>query len=254
MGSPKNNADVYLSKDSAADQLLYFSEKNNTGQIWIRLYDGGYALTAASDANGGNSPSTLTAKGNCYWAPYNSSDTAQLWTVETVSAGAAPTATDRATNFLSSAYYSHANNNSYPDYVGECTWYCRGRFYEIYKIPNVCSGYAYEWETNPLADNVLRDTSSKTPRKYSIAVFKKGGSSPSGHVIFIEDVSGENVIYSDANGTTVGNTFDFSNGQIEVRSSQLPTARDGYKVPTTKTALKTLFGGGLAAIIYKSGS
>lgn len=251
--SPKNNADVYRSVDSsAADQLVFFTENGSTGQVRIRLYDGGYALTAASDADGGNNPSSLTAAGNCYWAPYNSSDTAQLWTVETVSAGAAPTTTDRATNFPSFSYYTAANNGSYPMYVGECTWYCRGRFHEIFGIANVGTGHAYQWATCSLPSGVSRDTSSKTLRKNSVAVFGANSTYAYGHVVFIESISGENVTYSDANGTTAGSTFSISNGQIEVRSSQLPSARDGYKITTNATAFRSLFGSGLAAVIYKT--
>lgn len=172
MGSPKNNADVYLSwKSSAADQLVFFTEKASTGQVSIRLYEGGYALTAASDANGGNNPSGLTAAGNCYWAPYNPSDTAQLWTVETVSAGSDPSTASRATAFPSNCYYDPVNNKIYPDHVGECTWYCNGRFFEVNNIANVGYGNANDWAYCEPPYNVDRDTDNLTLRDNSIAVF-----------------------------------------------------------------------------------
>ena len=247
MGSPQNNADVYQSKSSsAADQLVYFTENGSTGQVRIRLFANGYALTAASDGTGSGNPTSLTATGNCYWKAYSASDTAQLWTVETVSAGAAPTASNRATDFPEGSYYTASNNESYPNYVGECTWYCRGRFHEIFGIKNVGSGSAYEWVDCALPAGVARDKNISVGalRKNSVAVFGIGGASTSGHVVFIESVSGDNVTYSDVNGTNVGGTFSYSNGQIEVRNSQLPSANDGYKQTVTKTKFLTLFGNG----------
>ncbi|MFA9381300.1 MAG: CHAP domain-containing protein [Acetanaerobacterium sp.] len=203
-----------------------------------------------SDDNGGNFPSTLTAKGNCYWKAYSSSDTAQLWTVETVSSGNTPDTANRATQFPVASYYNASNNGNYPNYVGECTWYCCGRFHEVCKIKNVGYGNAYEWVSCRLPDGVSRDTGNKTPRANSIAVFGAGGHSPMGHVVFIESVSGSTVTYSDANGANGGGTFAYSNGQIEVRNSQLTNVRDGYK--TSTGSFRSAFGSGLTAIIYKN--
>ncbi len=247
MGSLKNNADVYRSWESSAkDQLVYFTENGSTGQVRIRLYDGGYALTAVSDANGGNNLSSLTAAGNCYWAPYNPSDTAQLWTIETVSAGADPSA-NLATKFPASCYYNEAANNIYPNHVGECTWYCQGRFFEVNEVPYVGYGDAKTWKDCEFPDGVDCDTTNKKLRANSIAVFSGG---TYGHVVFIESVSGENVTFSEANFINYDSEFAISNGQIEVPNSQLLYASDGYKFTTTADKFRTLHGNTLTAIIY----
>ena len=255
MGSNlQNNADVYRAVDSsAADQLVYFQEQGNTGRVFIRLYANGYALTAASNPNGingNNAPSALTSAGNVYWAAYTGA-TNQQWVVTTVSSGSDPTTSNRATEFPANAFYNSTNNGSYPNYVGECTWYCRGRFYEEHGIKNCGSGSAYAWATCTLPSGVARDTTTKTPRAHSVAVFGQNNVSTLGHVIFIEEVTNSSVIWSDCNGTTVNNTFNISNGEIEVRNSSLANARDGYKVTTSKDDFSTLFGSGLTAIIYK---
>lgn len=249
-----NNADVYKAVDSsAADQIVYFREQGSTGRVFIRLYANGYALTAApnsSGVNGNNAPTSLTQAGNVYWAPYTGS-TAQQWVVTTVLSGADPTTSNKATEFPADAFYNSANNGSYPTYVGECTWYCRGRFYEEHGIKNCGSGDAYAWASCALPSGVARDTTNKTPRAQSVAVFGKNNVSTAGHVIFIEDVTSTSVIWSDCNGTTVNSTFKISNGEIEVRNSSLSNARDGYKTTTDKDEFSTLFGSGLTAIIYK---
>lgn len=250
-----NNADVYRAVDSsAADQIVYFREQGSTGRVFIRLYANGYALTAApnsSGVNGNNAPTSLTQAGNVYWAPYTGS-TAPQWVVTTVSSGADPTTTNRATEFPADAFYNNVNNGSYPTYVGECTWYCRGRFYEEHGIKNCGSGDAYAWASCTLPSGVARNTTSKTPRSKSVAVYGAGGYSPSGHVIFIESVSTSSVTRSDCNGTNGGGIFEYSNGEIEVKNSSLTSVRDGYKTVTDKDKFASLFGSGLTAIIYKS--
>ena len=250
-----NNADVYKAKNSsAADQLVYFEEVGNTGRVIIRLYYNDFALTAAPNNNGINGPESpiiLSHAGNVYWEMYTNNDLTQEWIVTTVSAGEDPTTTDRATEFPAESYYTEANNSSFPDYVGECTWYCKGRFHEVNETVICCTGNAYEWETGNLGNAVVRDTTNKTLRENSVAVFGAGGSSNLGHVVFIESIEGDNVIWSDCNGTRVNNTFSYSNGEIEVRNSALSTARDGYKKTTPKSTFPSLFGSGLKAIIYK---
>lgn len=256
MGSNlQNNADVYRAVDSsAADQLVYFREQGSTGRVYIRLYANGYALTAApnsSGVNGNNAPTSLTQAGNVYWAPYTGS-TAQQWEVTIVSSGTDPATANRVTEFPVSAFYNSTHNGSYPNYVGECTWYCRGRFYEVHGIANCCSGDAYQWATGALASGVSRDTTSKTPRPNAVAVFGAGNGSPRGHVVFIESVSNTKVTWSDCNGTNGGGVFEYSNGEIEVKNSSLTNVRDGYKNETERGNFGGLFGSGLTAIIYKS--
>lgn len=255
--SLKNNAHVYRtieSDASAADNLVYFQEYGTTGKVFIRLYSDGRALAAAANpngTNGNNAPSALESAGNVYWKAYSSTDTAQVWTVTTISSGSDPTFTSMATTFPVASFYNSTNNSSYPLYVGECTWYCRGKFHQAHGIKNVCSGDAYAWKTNAIASGASRDTTSLTLRAQSVAVFGAGGSSPKGHVVFIESVSSSEVTWSDCNGSSNGGTLTYSNGQIEVPCSTLTGVTDGKKRTTPISTFKNMFGAGLVAIIYK---
>lgn len=251
MGTPKNNADIYRSVDSsAADQLVYFVEDSN-GYVTIRLYANGYALTAASDANGSSSVSQLNDDGNCYWTTSTSSNT-QKWEVEIVSTGSNPVFNAMATNFPTNAYYNHTYNTSYPNAVGECVWYCKGRFYEENDIPNVSSGNANQWLNNTLPYGCAKAVGKNvTLVPGSVAVFNNQGDY--GHVVFIESIRANgDVVWSDCNGTTAGSTFAYSNGQIEVRgSSTLTNAYDAVRRQHTDSEFRNKFGG-LSGIIYKT--
>ena len=253
-----NNADVYKAVDSdASDQIIYFTEVGTSGRVFIRLYGTSLALTAASAANGSASPASLTASGNCYWSTYSSTNTAQQWESVAVSAGAdMPNDSNTATTFPVSYFYTAANNSLYPTYVGECTWYCCGRFYQAHSIKNVCVLTAYKWATGALPTGVSRQTKSgstyPTPRNNSVGVFGTSSTSPSGHVVFIESVSGQTVKWSDCNGSNSGGTFDYSNGQIEAYNTSLTGATDGRVQTSTLTAFQTKFGSGLQAVIYKA--
>lgn len=203
-GTLRNNADVYLAVDSsAADQLVYFTQVYASNEVYIHLYGKSdkdsnppdLVLTAAPNpngVNGNNSPTTLTQAGNVYWAEYVEGNPMQRWMVEEVSPGAAPSTDNRATDFPYDKYYLYKNNNSYPGYVGECTWYCRGRFLEVNEIANCCSGHAVDW-TGTFNDKLCEcDTTDKTLRPNSIAVFGATSTNPYGHVVFIESISEEN--------------------------------------------------------------
>lgn len=255
MGSPKDNADIYKSNDitaSAADQLIYFTEDSN-GYVSIRLYANGYALTAASDSNGSSSVSQLTDAGNCYWKSYSSSNNNQKWEVEIVSTGSNPVFNAMATNFPTNAYYNHTYNTSYPNAVGECVWYCKGRFYEENDIPNVSTGYAKDWlNGNPASgcSKAIGKNVDLVPN--SVAVFCNQGDS--GHVVFIEsvDTASKIVTWSDCNGSTAGSTFEYSNGQIEARGvSTLTNATDAIRRTNTIDEFRNKFKG-LSGIIYKT--
>ena len=269
-GALRNNADVYKSMNSSAqDQLLYFTEVGDTGRVYIHLYDkynsqdnpADLVLTAAPNpngVNGNNSPTTLTQAGNVYWSEYADGNEAQQWEVEEVSPGAAPDFANMATIFPADDYYQSDNNSSYPNYVGECVWYCKGRFLEANGIANCCYGNAYEWETNPLVneEKVGREVGNPddiTLRANSVAVFGIGGAYTLGHVVFIEELTETDVIYSHCNGTRLDDQLKIGNGEIEVPNSIAPfkSAQDGRKLSLKKDKFRHNFGNGLRAIIYK---
>lgn len=250
MSGLKNNADVYTAwESSAADQLVYFTE-SSSGRVYIHLYGvnatdnnlSDLVLTAAPNAsgvNGNNSPSSLTQAGNVYWAAYSGSK-AQQWVVEEVSAGAEPNFDDMVTKFPAAYYYTHSHNLYYPDNVGECTWYCFGRFYEVNKIAiSTTTANAAKWVN-------IYDTSTcycdMTLSAKSVAVFGANSAGDAGHVVFIERVNGTNITYSQCNyGFDLAN-FDWSNGEIEVPNSCIPNATDGISETKSESDFIKRFG------------
>lgn len=271
-GTLRNNADVYMAETSSAqDQLVYFTEVSWTGAFYIHLYDLYNSESASSDlvltaapnpdgVNGNNSPTSLTQAGNVYWAKLIEGNVAQQWIISDVvdkDNGSEPKFNDMVTNFPYDKYYLNDKDSSYPSYVGECVWYCKGRFYEVNGIANCCKGHAYEWETSiHLAGGLERDVGQNGEielRPRSVAVFGKNTVYTLGHVVFIEEVDGENIAYSHCNCTKIGEIIRISNGEIEVPNPIVPLnkAQDGAKLYSNKNDFPTLFGSGLKAIIYK---
>lgn len=90
-GVLRNNADIYMAKNSsAADQLIYFADTGIERCVYIHLYGKtendnnpeDLVLTAAKNPdgiNGNNAPTSLTQAGNVYWASYEAGNEAQQW-------------------------------------------------------------------------------------------------------------------------------------------------------------------------------
>ena len=270
-GALKNNADVYKSVNSSAqDQLVYFTKDSWTGAFYIHLYDlldsdstpSNLVLTAAPNpngVNGNNSPTSLTQAGNVYWSVYADGNPMQKWMVEEVSQGNAPFTNDRATDFPADVYYLRDKDRNYPNNVGECTWYCNGRFLEVNNAIPFCTGNAADWINDNYDANVCSCDKDKpaneiTLKNNSIAVFGSTAENPSsaGHVVFIESASadGNTIVFSECN-RSVGGIFALSNCQIEVRNSDLPTATDGYKQTMSRANFNNLYGFALIGNIYK---
>lgn len=258
-GALRNNADVYKSMNSSAqDQLLYFTEVGDTGRVYIHLYDkynsqdnpADLVLTAAPNpngVNGNNSPTSLTQAGNVYWSEYADGNPGQRWVVETKIEGESPYTIARATDFPYDKYYQHDANIFYPSFVGECTWYCNGRFLEVNETSNFCTGNAVSWATAELPSKLGRDTEL---REQSIAVFGPKDAADkrtAGHVVLIEYFNGDDVVFSECNYLAT-----ISNREIEVRNSLLPKAVDGYRQSKSRTEFKSLYGYEFLCVIYKN--
>ena len=99
----------------------------------------------------------------------------------------------RLANFNGSAY-----NASSPlkNYKGQCTWYCWGRAYEKTGIRLNTVNNAKTWLSRLNTAGTQAVWNSYAPRKNSIAVKTSG---TYGHVLFIEDVIGDTVYYTEAN-------------------------------------------------------
>lgn len=118
--------------------------------------------------------------------------------------GEDPWTDNRATEFPAEKYYRHENDSNYPNYVGECTWYCNGGFVEVHGEVLNMVGNAVEWATGEFPNCCGRDIDI---REKSVAVFGSKDANDkrtAGHVVFVEslgkDEDGEDVVeFSECN-------------------------------------------------------
>ena len=102
---------------------------------------------------------------------------------------------------------------------GQCTWYVWGRVKEVLNEELQFRGRAKNWPTNALKHNKSvgyeKYTVSDIPRSNSIIVWDAG---EFGHVAFVEDVQGDNIVITEANKTrglvksTLKDIKDFNTG------------------------------------------
>ena len=98
---------------------------------------------------------------------------------------------------LSNNCYSSINPFTQAGYDGQCTWFAWGRAYEKLGINLKFEGNAGTWWGVNKANNYF--SYGSTPRANSLAVWSGGGF---GHVAFVEEVSGSNVLFNEANWNT----------------------------------------------------
>lgn len=110
-------------------------------------------------------------------------------------------------NIYLSCYKS--DNPYYAEFNGQCTWYCWGRSMEKCGI-NLPSRYNwghaqawYEGAQRSIASGRTDLSVGRVPRANSIGVFSKADGI--GHVLFVEDVRGTTVYYSEGNFTPTKN-------------------------------------------------
>ena len=92
-----------------------------------------------------------------------------------------------------------ANVYNYPkgtSYIGECVWYVRGRASEKLGVNTGITGNGCQWYAGAKARGIATGWSV---RSNSIACFGATKNNSYGHVIFVEDVVGNNVYYTEAN-------------------------------------------------------
>lgn len=101
---------------------------------------------------------------------------------------------------INSSHYT-TSNMYYPDYVGECTWFCWGRAHEKCgkSIQFTGSNNGGEWydNCNYSASGTRKIPANQGPVTNSIC--SCGGATGNGHVIFVERVDGNTVYYTEAN-------------------------------------------------------
>ena len=113
-------------------------------------------------------------------------------------------------------------------YLGQCTWYSLGRFYEVYGVkltgwmPN-----AQYWLDEVVKNNASKGVISKSGGKNPVpnSIFVKKTSSGYGHVGFVEGVSadGKYVYYTDANVSVSGaksKLYDSTDGQLRCATTE----------------------------------
>ncbi len=91
--------------------------------------------------------------------------------------------------------YTDSETNLFPE--GQCTWYAFGRAFERYGGPLPVSGDGGSWYNNVVEwPGVTKRAKTNDPVSKSIACF---GDSGAGHVVFIEQVTGGNVYFTEGN-------------------------------------------------------
>ena len=138
---------------------------------------------------------------------------------------------------LSNACYSSSNPFTKAGWDGQCTWFAWGRAYEKLGINLQFSGNAGTWWGVNKANNYFNYGS--TPRANSLAVWSGGGY---GHVAFVEEVSGSNVLFNEANWNTFQDDGKTQGGGY-----------DGYVKTLSESAMKKRGSFVLQGYIYLEG-
>ena len=84
---------------------------------------------------------------------------------------------------------------------GQCTWYCFGRAIERAGVTLSITGNGGQWYAN--AESTRKRAKSLGPISKSIASFSNTGA---GHVVFIEQVSGNDVYFTEGNSWVADGT------------------------------------------------
>lgn len=131
----------------------------------------------------------------------------------------------RLANFNSSAYKGASPFMQGCDYSGQCTWYCWGRAMEKTGIRLNTVNNANTWLSRLNTGGARAVWDSGAPRKDSIAVKTSG---TWGHVMYIEDVIGDTVYYTEAN-VPMNHVVDSTDGILK-KTSKSAMARmcNGY--------------------------
>ncbi|MCX8074890.1 MAG: RICIN domain-containing protein [Clostridia bacterium] len=194
-----NTIDIWMPSDSPAQE--WYITNRGDGKYTIELAVLKDSVITAINPRINNGGVSLQA--------YNDSNN-QLWYLQRVDKPKSNVQTvtptndlrsmlgKRLANFSSSAY--NLDNPFAAKFKAQCTWYCWGRAYEKTGIRLNTIGPAKTWldRLNTAGAKAVRD--SNQPRANSIAVATAGAD---GHVLYVEDVIGDTVYYTQAN-------FDFN--------------------------------------------
>lgn len=133
--------------------------------------------------------------------------------------------------------------------IGQCTWYAKGRFKEVYSIDfPVGMGGIKEWLSNAYKSNYLKTVVdlNEAPEQ-SIAVFvPESDESLSGHVSFIEYVE------RDENGNPVNVYYTEANGKGDLNKGRFDYGYDGIVIKESYEEFKSPYKLKLAGFIVPS--
>lgn len=183
--------DIWTSNDREA-QLFYINDCGNGKFTFELASKPGYVISPASDSESKRNGSQLELRKNTN-APYQQWHLISAEASESSSSDIASQLGKRLANFNSSAYRSAS---PLKNYVGQCTWYCWGRAYEKTGIKLNTVNNAKTWLSRLNTAGTRAVWNSNAPRKNAIGVKTSG---TYGHVLFIEDVVGDTVYYTEAN-------------------------------------------------------
>lgn len=206
-----NSIDIWRPNDAPAQE--WYIDDRGGGKYTIELIALRGSVLTVSNPNNNN--------GNVTLQEYTGANN-QLWYLQRVDK---PSTNQNQDNNLSSmvgkrlADFSTAAYNADNPLInskGQCVWYCWGRAYEKTGIRLNTINSANTWfdKLNTKGAVIVKDPYS--PRVNSIAVSLKGDK---GHVMFVEDVIGDTVYYTEAN-YELDNKLDSRDGILKAVSKQ----------------------------------
>lgn len=205
-----NIIDIWIPNDKPAQ--LWLIDNRGDGKYTIELSSlRGSVLTVSNPGmnNGGVSLQAYTGSNN------------QLWYLQKV--GNSSTSYQSSQNYLESSigkrlanFSSAAYNANSPlkNYKGQCTWYAWGRALEKTGIRLNTVNNAKTWLNRLNTSGTKAVWDPYQPRANSVAVSTAG---TYGHVMFVEDVIGDTVYYTEAN-VPVNNVIDYNDGILKSTS------------------------------------
>lgn len=225
-----NNADIWKASAADADcqklSIIPVSADDDYYRIRLdtKVNNEYYYLTAYSNANGTGSGKSTTSAGNVYWAPATGGWN-QKWDFSEVGGSSSGntggssndnenidialgdminTNTTGFSNINILTSWKNADTDRYGISHWNCTFYCWGRAYDV--TGGTClpmNKTAYKWYSEYTPDGTFtKRTAAQGPVDRCIAVLKKASGDDTGHVVFIEKVLEDGMVYySEANMT-----------------------------------------------------
>ncbi len=218
-GSSLNNADVWdnTTGDNAAQIVQFYEAISGSGTdlYRIKLVSNGYYLSSYGSSNGTGSGKSTTSVGNVFWK--STSGQQNIWQFIDLDGGSGGQGNGTLTEGVRPTTLNY-NGGCYTSFsAGQCTWHAHGRAKEV-KGKTITFSQSSGLNAARWWDYVTNCTGTQTATSNSIAVWDDGDT---GHVAYVEKVSGDNVYITEANWPTVNDTPDAEDGKVKILYTDL---------------------------------